>query len=418
MSIMKLAVHGGEPVRKMPFPKRNLMTEKEKQVVLKVLDEAITSGDAFGYNGKWEQRYEKAFAEWMGGGFADGVNSGTNALFVALGALELDALSEVIVPPITDAGGVMPVLFAGCVPIMADSTTYSYNTCAEEIERVITPRVKAIIVAHIGGEPVNMEPVMAVANKHGLYVIEDCSQSHGALYQGQKVGTFGDIAIFSTMFSKLHCTGGQGGVVYTKDEELYWKVKRFADRGKPFNQTGKIDGVHNAVAGLNCNLSELPASIGFVQLEKLSYHIMQRRQLADSLNKRLQGCGSVCFGQFEVDVEPSFWFFRMKVPIENLNGSKKEFALALKAEGLPVTETYRYVPCENPWFKNQSVFGKSGFPWQCKDYHGERQPVFKFDNITQVTDTHFNLNIHENYSEKDIADIAEALFKVSHFYSK
>ena len=106
----KLAIDGGKPVRTDPMPKRRLFVEEEKKAAMKVFDEAITSGEAFGYNGPHEQEYEKTFCDYMEGGFADGVNSGTSAVFVALGALQLEAGSEVIVPPITDSGGVMPVI--------------------------------------------------------------------------------------------------------------------------------------------------------------------------------------------------------------------------------------------------------------------------------------------------------------------
>ncbi len=231
----KLAIDGGSPVRSTPMPLRRLIGEEEKLGAMKVFDEAIATGEAFGYNGKYEVQYEKDFCEFMGGGFADGVNSGTNAVFVALGALQLDALSEVIVSPISDPGGVMPVVFAGCVPVMADSDPRSFNTCATEIEPWITTRTRAILVAHILGEPVDLDPIMELASAHDLYVIEDCAQAQGALYKDRLVGSIGHIAAISTMFSKHHCTGGQGGVVYTRDEALYWNARRFADRGKPFN---------------------------------------------------------------------------------------------------------------------------------------------------------------------------------------
>ncbi|NLX05210.1 MAG: hypothetical protein GXY33_08705, partial [Phycisphaerae bacterium] len=189
-----LAIDGGQPVRTQPMPSRCLIGQEEKQAAMRLFDEAIASGQPFGYNGPNEKQYEEDFARFMGGGYADGVNSGTNALFVALGALGLDAFSEVIVPPISDPGGVMPVIFIGCVPVVADADVRSYNTCADEIERMITERTRAIVVAHIGGDPVDMDPVMALARKHNLYVVEDCAQAHGARYKGKMLGTFGHTA--------------------------------------------------------------------------------------------------------------------------------------------------------------------------------------------------------------------------------
>jgi dTDP-4-amino-4,6-dideoxygalactose transaminase len=216
------------------MPARGLLGEAERQAAVGLFDAAIASGNAFGYNGPSEQQFERDFVEVMGGGFADAVNSGTNALFCALGALRLDALSEVICPPITDPGGIMPVVLNGCVPVVADADPRSYNTCAEEIEPLVTERTRAIVVAHIAGDAVDMGPVMALAEAHGLYVVEDCAQAHGATYAGRRLGTIGHIAAFSTMYGKHVCTGGQGGVVYTQDERLHWQGRQSADRGKPF----------------------------------------------------------------------------------------------------------------------------------------------------------------------------------------
>lgn len=410
-----LAVNGGTPVRKTPMPARCLIGSDEKAAAMKVFDEAITTGEAFGYNGKYEVQYEKYFCEFMGGGFADGVNSGTNAIFVALGALQLDALSEVIVPPISDPGGVMPVLFAGCVPVMADSDPRSYNTCADEIAPLITERTRAILVAHILGEPVDMDPIMELAAAYHLHVIEDCAQAHGALYKDRHVGTIGDIAAFSTMFSKHHCTGAQGGVVYTKNEQLYWNARRFADRGKPFNIE---DQKENVVAGLNCNLNDLSAAIGVEQLKKLPGVIERRRRIAEAIRAELEDCQTVSMGWQVPDTKPVYWFMRFKLNIDRVHVSKEQFCEALRKEGIPVFSFYRYVPCDMYWFKKKAVYGKSGFPWNCSDYKGPRDPKFKLDNVNMVTNTNFNIGINENYDNDEINDIVNAIKKVEEAYSR
>ncbi|MCE5340163.1 MAG: DegT/DnrJ/EryC1/StrS family aminotransferase [Planctomycetaceae bacterium] len=410
----KLAIDGGKPVRTTPWPARALIGQEEKEAAIKVFNEALKSGEAFGYNGKCEQQYEKDFAEFMGGGFADGVNSGTNAVFCALGGLQLDALSEVIVPPITDAGGVMPVLFIGCVPVFADSDPKSYNTSAEQIEPLITKRTRAIIIAHIGGEPIDMDPIIELAQKHNLYVIEDCAQAHGAKYKGRLVGTIGDIAAFSTMFGKHHCTGGQGGVVYTKNEKLHWQAKRFADRGKPFNLTE----TNNVVAGINCNLNELSAAIGIAQLKKLPAIISNRRKVGESIKTGLQDFKAVSLGWQVSGTECSYWFLRIKLDLDKLKVDKDTFCKALTAEGLPVNPHYRHIQCEKPWFVNKAVFGKSSFPWQCSDYKGNKNPEYNLKNTIKVTDNHFNIAIHESYYQKEIDDILATLKKVEDFYCK
>ena len=176
----KLALHGGTPIRIDPMPHRALFGEEERSAAISLFDQAIAEGEAFGYNGPREAEYERRFVELMGSGYADGVNSGTNALFVALGALSLDAMSEVIVPPISDPGGVMPVVFCGCVPIPADADPGTYNIGADAIEARVSERTRAIIVAHIAGEPADMDRIVAIAEKYSLYIVEDCAQAHGA----------------------------------------------------------------------------------------------------------------------------------------------------------------------------------------------------------------------------------------------
>jgi len=411
--MQKLAIDGGKPVRKEPMPPRRLIGKEERAAAMRVFDDSIRTGNAFLYNGSFEQQYEKDFCAFMGGGFADGVSSGTNALFCALGALQLDAFSEVIVPPITDPGGAMPVIFVGCVPVCADSDPRTYNTSAEQIARRITRRTRAIVVAHIAGEPVDMAPVMALARKHNLFVVEDCAQSHGAKYKGKLVGTIGDIAAFSTMGGKHHSTGGQGGVVYTLNEKLHWQGKRFADRGKPFN-IPKAAG--NVVAGINCNLNDLSAAIGSAQVKKLKGIVASRRRVGEAIKKGLKNSPAVFMGWQAPGTECSYWFLRLGIRPERLRVDKARFCEALCAEGIPAGASYRHIPGEAPWFRNQATFGKSRFPWSCSDYKGPRRPVYHFPNAIKATDAHFSVSVHENYTDREVRDILAAIRKVEQAY--
>jgi dTDP-4-amino-4,6-dideoxygalactose transaminase len=410
----KLAIDGGERVRKIPLPPRRLFGEEEKSAAMALFDRSIESGEAFGYNGAEEQAYEKEFAEFQGGGFADLVNSGTSAVFVALGALSLEPLSEVIAPPITDPGGVMPIPMLNCVPVIADAHPGSYNLGPDQIEDVLTERTKAIIVAHIFGEPVDVDPIMEIARSRGIYVIEDCAQSHRALYKGRLVGTIGDIAAFSTMSGKHHATGAQGGVVYTKNEELYWEAKRFADRGKPFN----TDSPTNVRIGLNLNSNELSATIGRVQLKKLPYIIEKRRKFVKGLVNAIKDLKSVSHGWMPYGCESSYWYVRMHIDCEKLTVSKDQFVNALSAEGIPCFAAYRHIPSEAKWFKERNTYGKGGYPWTAPAYKGNRDWQFPCPNAVEATETHFNLSINESFGDQEVADFAEALHKVEKAYLK
>jgi perosamine synthetase len=410
----KLAIDGGERVRKTSLPPRRLFGEEEKSAAVALFDKSIESGEAFGYNGAEEQAYEKEFSEFQGGGFADLVNSGTSAVFVALGALNLEPLSEVIAPPITDPGGVMPIPMLNCVPVIADAHPGSYNLGPDQIENVLTERTKAIIVAHIFGEPVDMDPVMEIARSRGIYVIEDCAQSHRALYKGRLAGTIGDIAAFSTMSGKHHATGAQGGVVYAKNEELYWEAKRFADRGKPFN----TDSPTNVRIGLNLNSNELSATIGRIQLKKLPNIIEKRREFVKGLVNAIKDLKSVSHGWMPYNSESSYWYVRMHIDCEKLTVSKDQFVNALSAEGIPCFSAYRHIPSEAKWFKERNTYGKSGYPWTDPAYKGNRNWQFPCPNAVEATETHFNLSINESFGDQEVADFAEALHKVENAYLK
>ncbi|MFW6060651.1 MAG: DegT/DnrJ/EryC1/StrS family aminotransferase, partial [Phycisphaeraceae bacterium] len=306
-SATTLAIDGGAPALPDGVTPRRLFDQREKEAVLDLLDRAIDeTSNLLAYGGEQEQAYCEAFCAMLGGGFADGVNSGTNAVHVALAALEPEPGSEVVVPPVTDPGGVMSVALLGCTPVVADSAPGYYNIGAEQIEAVLTERTAAIIVAHIGGIACDMDPILELAQRHDIPVLEDCAQAHLTRYRGRAAGTLGAISAFSTMFGKQHASAGQGGLVYTRDETLYWKARRYADRGKPLGLTGQAQ---NVVASLNFNMDELHAAVGRVNLAKLPAHIARRQQIAAALAEHCRAeLDAVRVVEAAADDEGSYWF--------------------------------------------------------------------------------------------------------------
>ena len=407
-----LAIDGGPKVRETPFPKRHLFGAEERRAVLGLFSAAQESGDAIGYSGPEELAYEREFAAFMGGGYADLVNSGTAALYAALGALRLAAAGEVVIPPITDPGGAMPAALLCQVPVVADAAPGSFNAGAAQIEAVLTPHTRAIVVAHIAGEPADMTPILALAEERGIPVVEDCAQAHGARYKGQLAGSLGAVAAFSTMSGKHHATGPQGGVVFTRDEELGWEAKRFADRGKPFN----ADAASNVRAGLNLNGNDLSAAIGRVQLRKLDAMLAKRRRVAAQIAEAIAECQAVRLGWQVPESEGAYWFMRFRVDAAKLRVGKDGFARAVAAEGIPVTATYRHIPSEAIWFKERQVFPGSDYPWGLPAYRGDRNAQFACPNAVAAVESHFILSIHENFATQEVADIAEAFAKVERAY--
>lgn len=421
----RLAVDGGAKVRTTPLPPRLLFGQEEKQAVGRLFDRAMVEGaGVLGYNGPEEEAYCRQFADMLGGGYADAVNSGSNAIWVALRALELEPYAEVIVPPVSDAGGIMPVPLCNLIPVPADAAPGSYNTGAEQVGARLSPRTRAVLVAHIAGIPVDFDPILELARARDLPVIEDCAQSHGALYKGRQVGSLGTIATFSTMFLKHHATGGQGGVVFTKQEDLAWRIRRHADRGKPFGltqSTGAGAGVGgatslggNLVAALNCNMDELHACIGREQLKKLPAMIERRRQLAQQIAEGCVGLRGVRLVGDPPGCRGSYWFIFLHFDASAYRVDKQTFVRALAAEGLPFEGTYLFVPTRQPWCREGRVFGDS-LPWSAAGMSSETPPL---PNVAATDRSHFRLPMHEGWGPQEVADILAALEKVDRAYCR
>ncbi len=412
-ALATLAVNGGQPVRTAPWPHRRLFGAEEKQAAAALFDTAIANGEAFGYNGPEETAYCAEFAAYLGGGHADAVNSGTTAVYVALRALELEPFTEVIVPPITDPGGVMPVPLMGCIPVPADAAPGSYNTGAAQIAARITPRTRAILVAHISGLPCDMDPILELARAHRLPVVEDCAQAHGAMYKGRMAGTMGDIAAFSTMFGKHHASGGQGGIVFTRDAARYQKVRWMSDRGKPF---GLPPGSSNVVAALNLNSDEMACAIGRVQLRKLPGILARRRRFGEALAEACRPLAAVHAVGSPPGCEGSFWFQFVRLDLARLRCDKETFVQAVRAEGIPCDASYLHTPALADWCRNRRVFGSGGFPWTDPQYGGDADAVHDLPNALASDAIHFRIVPHENCGDAEVADTAAAFAKVERAY--
>jgi dTDP-4-amino-4,6-dideoxygalactose transaminase len=416
----KLAIDGGPKALQEPWPARHLFGEEEKQAVIALMDQCIDTGEAFLYHGEQEEAYCREFADYMGGGFADGVNSGSSAIWVALRAMQIEPFSEVIVPPVSDSGGFMPVALNNCIPVPADSYPGAHNAGPEQIEERLTDLTSAIIVAHIFGTPVDLDPIMEMARARGIVVIEDCAQAHGATYKGRLVGTIGDIAAFSTMGGKHHATGGQGGVVFVKDEETYWRVRRAADRSKPLGVPDPPWGmVAAARAEHNLNLNELSAAIGRVQLRKLPEITAGRRRfaglVADACERELQ---AVRVERELPETESVYWHIFFELDAVKLNVDKNRFVDALHAEGFPAQRSFLLPVTSSAWFRERKVFGDSGYPWRSPLYRGDPDREYALPNLEAADARRFWMHMHERCGEQEAADLIAALKKLESVYLK
>lgn len=412
--LSQLAINGGPRTRSAPMPGRALFGEEEKAAAAALFDEAMRTEGAFGYNGPEEHAYCCEFAAALGGGYADAVSSGSSAVYVALRALKIEPFTQVICPALTDPGGIMPVALVNCIPIVADVRPGSYNVGPEQVEACLSDLTSAIIVAHIGGEPVEMDPILEMASARGIPVIEDCAQAHGACCKGRPVGTLGDVAAFSTMSGKHHATAAQGGVVFTRSESIYWEARRSSDRGKPFGLEGASSCV---VAALNLNSNDLAAAVGRVQLRKLPGIVAARRRVADAIAAGLKRSQVVSPGWQPEGAQASYWFLRLHVDESRIAVDGNAFAAALGAEGIPVNPCYSAAfQADAAWLVERRAFGSGHYPWSAPEYRGDPNRRFPCPNAVAVLRSDFNLAIHERWGEAEIADALTAIAKVERAY--
>src|SRR5262249_4238576 len=194
--------------------------EDERRMVLEVLDHYAERKVDPGYQGTFEKIYTDAFVEMMGGGYADAVATGTSALYISVAALDLPKGSEVLVSPITDPGTLAAIVHKELNPGLADSGPTSYNGGPQQSAGRAPQNVPAAIIAHAAGYAAEIDKIVELARKHGIGVIEDCSQALFARHKAKPVGTFGDVAAFSTMYRKAHMTGPSAGLVYSANLDI------------------------------------------------------------------------------------------------------------------------------------------------------------------------------------------------------
>jgi dTDP-4-amino-4,6-dideoxygalactose transaminase len=391
----RLAVEGGKPVRSKPMPPRFALGPGE----IAMLEEAIRyyreqEVDP-GYQGPFEKIYTDEFVAMMGGGYADSVATGSGAVFLAVAALNLPKGSEVLCSPITDPGTIGAITMNGLKPRLMDARPDNYNIGFDEVFARVTPAVSAVLVVHSAGQAAPIDRIAPEAKARGLKVIEDSSQSHGAMIMGRPIGTFGDIAAFSTMYRKNHMSGGSGGIVYSRDLELYRNALAHADRGKPkwLKDFDDRNPEHFLFPAMNWNNDELSCAIGVASLRRLTDTIRRRVAFISDLAACMEEHDTM-FSLMAWQPTDSPFYLPVFVDMKRAQRTKIEIAEAVRAEGIPLNPHYRYVVSEWPWAK----------PWMADDF---RTPVAA-DNRNRS----FCLYLNENHGLEEAADVAAALLKV------
>jgi len=268
-----------------PWPK---FTQHEADAVSRVL----LSNKVNYWTGEECRQFEREFADWVGSKYAIALGNGTLALDVALQALDIGAGDEVIVTPRTFIASISSIVNAGATPIFADVDEATGNITAETITAVLSDKTKGIVCVHLAGWPCDMDRIMALADEHDLYVIEDCAQAHGARYKGRSVGSIGHVGAWSFCQDKIMTTGGEGGMVTTDSELLWRKMWAYKDHGKSYaavyetEQSPGYNWLHESF-GTNWRMTEMQGVLGRIQLEKMSEWTAKRTTNAQAI---LEAC--------------------------------------------------------------------------------------------------------------------------------
>lgn len=268
----------------------------EKAYVLDCLDSNWISS-----NGKYIELFETQFADFCQARYALSCSNGTVALHLALLALGIGQGDEVLVPTLTYVATANAVMYCGATPVFVDSEYNTWNIDPNLIESKINTNTKAIIVVHLYGCPVELTPILEIAQKYNLWVIEDAAEAHGAEYKEQKVGVIGDIGTFSFYGNKI-ITTGEGGMVVTNNEQFAQKMRQLKGQGMDLNRRYWFP-----IIGYNYRMTNIAAAIGLGQLEKIDWHIERRRQIAHQYKSRLFGIPGICFQDERSWVKAVYW---------------------------------------------------------------------------------------------------------------
>jgi perosamine synthetase len=415
----ELAIHGGSPIRTMPFPPRMTVGDEERRAVAAVLDTGVLSQ----FLGEWDDDFlggphvrecEAAFAERLDAAHAISVNSATTGLSVALAATGVGPGDEVIVSPFTMSASAATIVLQNAIPVFADIEEQTYGLDPAAIERLITPRTRAVMVTHIFGHPAQMDELLELARRHDLAVIEDAAQSIGATYHGRETGTLGTAGVLSLNFHKI-IHSGEGGIVLTDDDGVAQVAQLARNHGEVVVEQAGVAEIANTV-GSNFRLTEIQAAIAIEQLRKLDGFLAHRRALANHLTRRLGQLDGVVPAPALEGCEHSYYVYPIRLAPEALKGVDRSVIVdALAAEGVAVSNGYVTPLYLQPMYQQRIARGTRGCPWTCGHWHGDVSyepgicPVAErlhYDELVLADVT------REPLEQADIDDVADAFEKV------
>jgi dTDP-4-amino-4,6-dideoxygalactose transaminase/predicted dehydrogenase len=371
------------------------------------LTQVILSKNMNSNGGTMVRSFEKEFARAYGSPVAVASTSGTAAIHVAVGALNLEPCDEIITTPITDMGSVIPILAANCIPVFADVDPVTGNMTAQTIEAKLTPRTRAVILVHLFGRPAELGPIVDLARNRGIFLIEDCAQAHYAEYEGRKVGSFGDLGCFSLQQSK-QITCGDGGITLVNGPELADRAAMFVDKG-----WDRKHGLRTHLfLGMNYRMTELQGAVARAQLQKLPRLMQLRRQRAEELTERLQRIPHVIPPPKQAHgTKCSWWTYPFSIESGTSGIDIDMFHRELTAEGVRVSREYVPQAVFNYLvLREQKTYGESRYPFSEVQYI---QPKIEdFPGFMEFKKSLLFTSWSHNVTPKHVLEISGAIEKL------
>jgi len=378
-----------------PWPS---FTQEEADAVQSVL----LSNKVNYWTGSECREFEKEFAQWCECDYAIAVANGTVALDLAWKALDIGEGDEVIVTSRTFLASVSSIVNAGGTPVFADVSRDSQNITPENIKKVITPKTKAVLLVHLAGWPCEMDEIMALANECGFKVVEDCAQAHGARYKGRAVGSFGHIAAWSFCQDKIMSTGGEGGMVTTKDKVWWSAMWSFKDHGKSWEAVYEREHpsgfrwLHDSF-GTNWRMTEMQAAIGRIQLQRMASWHKSRSANAESILSECRQFISLRVPEIPAFIEHAWYKCYVFIQPEHLKKGWDRDRVMAEINQLGV-------PC---------------YSGSCSEVYLERafdgtnlRPVERLANAKELGETSLMFLVHPTLSENEIQRTRTAIATV------
>lgn len=364
-----------EDVIKVASP---VLNGNEKKYVDECIDTTWISS-----KGRYVKKFEEEFKIFCNTRHAICCANGTVALHLALLAFDIGSGDEILVPTLTYIATANAVTYCGAKPVFIDSEPDTWNIDPNRIEEKINSNTKGIIVVHLYGHPVDMDPIMQIAKKYNLFVIEDAAEAHGATYKDRVVGSIGDISTFSFFGNKI-ITTGEGGMVVTNDDELNEKIRILRSQGM---DTAKRYWF--PIVGYNYRMTNIQAAIGLGQLENISWHLNKRREIADLYNKYLENLSDYIEFQAEKDwANHAYWMYSILLK-DSIKSSQENFRISLKEDGIETRPVFYPMHIMPPYIETKG----------------------KYPVAEKLSKKGINLPTHALLKEEDIVYISETIKK-------